>query len=118
MDAVTDTDVGLHTRFTNQTVAIGGANGSAADPVSAYLDAEALIRAATDSGCDCVHPGYGFLSENAAFAERCAAEGLVFVGPPPSVLALFGDKVRARSFARSLDIPIVPGSAAPLSSSD
>jgi acetyl/propionyl-CoA carboxylase alpha subunit/acetyl-CoA carboxylase carboxyltransferase component len=108
----------LHTRFTSHSLPIGGANGDTADPVSAYLDAEALIRAAKESGCDCVHSGYGFLSENAAFAERCAAEGLVFVGPSPSVLALFGDKVQARSYARSLNIPIVPGSVAPVATSD
>jgi acetyl/propionyl-CoA carboxylase alpha subunit/acetyl-CoA carboxylase carboxyltransferase component len=108
----------LHTRFTGRALALGGANGNAGDPVAAYLDAEALIRAARESGCDCVHPGYGFLAENAAFAEWCAAEGLVFVGPPAAVLALFGDKVRARAFARSLGIPIVPGSAAPLASPD
>jgi acetyl/propionyl-CoA carboxylase alpha subunit/acetyl-CoA carboxylase carboxyltransferase component len=105
----------LHTRFTNQALAVGR---DGADPVSAYLGAEALIRAAQESGCDCIHPGYGFLAENAAFAEWCTAEGLVFVGPPPSVLALFGDKVRARSFARSLGVPIVPGSAVPLASPD
>src|SRR5215203_6602655 len=88
----------LHTRFTNQSLAIEATNGAAGDAVSAYLDADTLIRAARESGCDCVHPGYGFLAENAAFAEQCSAAGLVFVGPPPSVLALFGDKVRARTF--------------------
>src|SRR5829696_7065947 len=108
----------LHTRFTSRALAIGGTGGESGDPVAAYLDAEALIRAAKEADCDCVHPGYGFLAENAAFAEQCAAAGLVFVGPSPSVLALFGDKVRARSFALSLGVPIVPGSAAPLASPD
>jgi len=111
-------ELALHTRFTNQALAIGSANGEAGDPVAAYLDAEALIRAAQESTCDCVHPGYGFLAENAAFAERCAAEGLVFIGPSTGVLALFGDKVRARAFAQSLGVPIVPGSAASLASPD
>ena len=69
------------------------------------------------SGCDCVHPGYGFLAENAAFAERCASAGLVFVGPLPATLSLFGDKLRARALAQSLEIPIVPGSAEALRSS-
>src|SRR5215208_312726 len=108
----------LHTRFTSRALAIGGTGGESGDPVAAYLDAGALIRAAKEDDCDCVHPGYGFLAENAAFAEQCAAAGLVFVGPSPSVLALFGDKVRARSFALSLGVPIVPGSAAPLASPD
>ena len=83
----------------------------------AYLDAEALVRIAMASGCDCVHPGYGFLAENAAFAERCASAGLVFVGPLPATLSLFGDKLRARALAQSLEIPIVPGSAEALRSS-
>ena len=104
----------LHTRLTTDAREIGG-DGSG-DPVAAYLDVDALIRAAHDTGCDCVHPGYGFLAENAAFAERCAQEGLTFVGPSPAALALFGDKVLARSLARSLDIPVVPGSSRPLSS--
>ncbi|MFM7537310.1 MAG: biotin carboxylase N-terminal domain-containing protein, partial [Acidimicrobiales bacterium] len=66
------------------------------DGVAAYLDAAALLRIAIETGCDCVHPGYGFLAENASFAEWCATDGLAFVGPPPAALALFGDKVRAR----------------------
>jgi acetyl/propionyl-CoA carboxylase alpha subunit/acetyl-CoA carboxylase carboxyltransferase component len=106
----------LHTRFTTEAREIGGQGGRAGDSVGAYLDAEALIRVAKSSGCDSVHPGYGFLAENAAFAELCAAEGLVFVGPPPAVLALFGNKIRARSLAQSLGIPIVPGGGEPLTS--
>jgi len=104
----------LHTRFTTESRELVGAT----DPVAAYLDGDALIRIARETGCDCVHPGYGFLSERSDFAERCAAEGLAFVGPPPAALALFGDKVRARELARSLDIPVVPGSTAPLASPD
>lgn len=102
----------LHTRIATEAreIAAGG------DPVRAYLDAAAIIDAARESGCDCVHPGYGFLAENADFATACAAAGLTFVGPPPEVLALFGDKVRARALAQSLDIPIVWGSAEPLAS--
>ena len=103
----------LHTRVATEAREIG-APGT--DPVAAYLDADALIRVALESGCDCVHPGYGFLAENAAFAERCAAAGLTFVGPTPAALALFGDKLLARSLARSLGIPVVPGSSRPLAS--
>ena len=102
----------LHTRLATSAVEIG--NGAGGDPVAAYLDAEALVAAAQRSGCDCVHPGYGFLAENADFAERCAGAGLAFVGPTPDALSLFGDKVRSRQLAASLGIPVVPGSDAPL----
>jgi acetyl/propionyl-CoA carboxylase alpha subunit len=74
-----------------------------------YLDGDAIVAAARESGCEAVHPGYGFLSERADFAERCAAAGLVFVGPPPAVLRLLGDKSRAREAAASAGVPIVPG---------
>ena len=98
----------LHTRSATDAKEIR--NGAAENPVAAYLDAEAQVAIAKETGCDCVHPGYGFLAENAPFAERCADAGLAFVGPSPGVLALFGDKVRARALAQSLDIPVVPGS--------
>jgi acetyl/propionyl-CoA carboxylase alpha subunit/acetyl-CoA carboxylase carboxyltransferase component len=100
----------LHTSFTTRALEIGR-DLKPGDAVNAYLDAEALVAAAKSAGADCVHPGYGFLSENAAFAELCAAAGIAFVGPPPAVLALFGDKVRARAFAQVNGIPVVPGSA-------
>ena len=102
----------LHTRVTTDARLLPATG----DPVAAYLDAEALVEVATATGCDCVHPGYGFLAENAAFAERCAAAGLTFVGPPPAALSLFGDKVRALDLARSLDIPVVAGSGRALTS--
>ncbi len=94
----------MHTRLATMAVALPG------DAVTAYLDAESIVAAAVASGCDCVHPGYGFLAEQAAFAERCGAAGLAFVGPTPATLALFGDKVAARRLARSLGIPVVEGS--------
>ena len=106
----------LHTRFTTETREIGGQQERTGDSVSSYLDAEALVQTAKASGCDCVHPGYGFLSENAAFAEMCASEGLIFIGPPPAVLTLFGDKIRARELAQSLGVPVVSGSDKPLTS--
>ena len=102
----------LHTRSMTESHEIG----TAQDAVGAYLNAEALIQIAKVRGCDCLHPGYGFLSENAPFAELCAAEGVTFIGPPPEALSLFGNKVRARALAESLDIPVVPGSADPLGS--
>ncbi len=100
----------LHTRVTTDSRAIGDAASAANDPVRAYLDVEGLLEAAKASRCDCVHPGYGFLSENAGFAQRCREAGLAFIGPRPETLALFGDKTKARELARSVGVPIIPGS--------
>ena len=105
----------LHTQLTSSAREIASAS---ADPVRAYLDIEAIIAAAKASDCDCVHPGYGFLSENANFAQRCAMEGLRFIGPSPASLALFGDKIEARAFAQSLQIPVLAGTPGPLASGD
>lgn len=84
---------------------------TAAGP-EAYLDADALVATASRTGCDAVHPGYGFLAEHASFARRCAAAGMTFVGPSPAALAMFGDKARARSLAGELDIPVAAGTGA------
>jgi acetyl/propionyl-CoA carboxylase alpha subunit/acetyl-CoA carboxylase carboxyltransferase component len=102
---------GLHRHTATAAVALGGPAGN---PVAAYLDISALIGAATVNGCDAVHPGYGFLSENAAFARACGEAGLTFIGPRPETLALFGDKTAARRLAMSLGVPVVPGSARPV----
>ena len=99
----------LHTRVVTEARQLGSDGGN---PVGAYLDAGALIDIARETGCDCVHPGYGFLAENAPFAELCEVNGLAFIGPGADALALFGDKVRARELAASLDIPVVPGGGA------
>ncbi len=104
----------LHTRMTTQSRELAATT----DPVRAYLDIDALIAVARDTGCDCVHPGYGFLSENNRFAQCCADAAITFVGPSPACLELFGNKVRARDLARSLEIPIVPGSTRALDSAD
>jgi len=77
---------------------------------SAYLDVPRWIALARAHGCDAVHPGYGFLSERADFAEACAQAGLVFIGPTPAQLALFGDKARARALAQQCEVPVMPGS--------
>jgi acetyl/propionyl-CoA carboxylase alpha subunit/acetyl-CoA carboxylase carboxyltransferase component len=78
---------------------------------AAYLDIPQIVELACEAGCDAVHPGYGFLSENAEFARACAAAGLTYVGPGPELLALFGDKVRARAAARETDVPVPDGTS-------
>src|SRR5690349_15578259 len=80
--------------------------------VAAYLDVDAIIAAAAGTGCDMLHPGYGFLSERPELAARCAAAGLRFAGPGPEALALFGDKAAARARARELGVPILAGTDA------
>ena len=85
---------------------------------AAYLDSAAVAAAAVAAGCDAVHPGYGFLSESAAFATACAGAGLVFIGPAPDTLDLFGDKTRARAFAAAHGVPVPRGTAGPTSLAD
>jgi acetyl-CoA/propionyl-CoA carboxylase, biotin carboxylase, biotin carboxyl carrier protein len=94
----TDVDAAApHVREADEAVRIAG-----------YLDIEALVAAAAWTGAHAVHPGYGFLSENAGFARACADAGLTFVGPPPDAIELMGDKVRAKAAAESSGVPIVP----------
>src|SRR6185369_7821426 len=95
----------LHTRKADAAVLIPGKG------VAAYLDIEQVVAAALKAGCDAVHPGYGFLSENAAFARRCAEAGLRFVGPRPDLLDLFGDKVQARALAQRHTVPVMQGTS-------
>ena len=103
----------LHTKLTEQSIELVGQEN---DPVSAYLDVQQIINIAKERDCQLIHPGYGFLSENAEFARQCAATGIEFIGPTPEVLELFGDKVRARQLAESLSIPTIPGSEETLNS--
>jgi acetyl-CoA carboxylase, biotin carboxylase subunit len=79
-----------------------------------YLAIDKLIAAARAAGADAVHPGYGFLAENAAFAEACAVAGLVWIGPPPSAIRSMGDKMAARRVAIKMKVPVVPGTTEPL----
>ena len=86
--------------------------GEGATPVQAYLEIDDIVRAAIDSGCDAVHPGYGFLSESPEFAEACRKAGLVFVGPPPDVMRALGNKVAARRIAEQSGVPVMPATGA------
>ena len=100
-----DDAASLHVRRADESQALPGAGARG------YLDIEAVVEAAKASGCDAVHPGYGFLAENAEFARRCAEEGITFVGPSVGSLELFGDKAQARNLAVGHDVPVLPGSA-------
>jgi acetyl/propionyl-CoA carboxylase alpha subunit/acetyl-CoA carboxylase carboxyltransferase component len=97
----------LHVRKVDEARPLRGTGAAA------YLDIEQLLTVARQAGCDAVHPGYGFLSENARFARRCAEEGLVFVGPVPEVLELFGDKAKARELAARQGVPVIAGTNGP-----
>ncbi|HZO84121.1 MAG TPA: pyruvate carboxylase, partial [Verrucomicrobiae bacterium] len=83
-------------------------------PVGAYLDIPVIVALAKEKGVDLVHPGYGFLAENAEFARACQKAGITFVGPRPELLELMGDKVAARALAKKLDIPVLPGTENPV----
>src|SRR5215470_11716787 len=94
----------LHTRVCDEAVLIGPA-----PPQDSYLAIDRLIEAARRTGAQCVHPGYGFLSENAQFAEACAKAGLAFVGPPPAAIRAMGLKDQAKSLMERAGVPVVPG---------
>ena len=99
-----DPDAGApHVRTAREAVALGG---NAAEET--YLDIPRLVRAATDSGADAVHPGYGFLSENPQFARACLEAGITFIGPTPESMAALGDKLSSKDIAISAGVPIVP----------
>lgn len=87
------------------------------DPLASYLDIEAIISAAKEVGADAVHPGYGFLSENATFAQRLAEEDITFIGPSPDSLRLLGDKIAARDAMSKAGIPVAKGTNEPISDS-
>ncbi len=101
----------LHVQFADQAVCIGPAR--AAD---SYLSQNALITVALATGCDAIHPGYGFLSENAEFADACKENGLIFIGPSGDTIRMAGDKSSARDCMRAAGVPVTPGSDGALSS--
>ena len=100
-----DDALALHTRQADEARALVGAGALP------YLDIDQVVAAAVEAGCDAVHPGYGFLAENAEFARRCAKAGLTFVGPDVESLEAFGDKIRARAIAAEHDVPVIPGTS-------
>ena len=94
-----------HVRFADQAICIGPAKSA-----RSYLDLPSIISAAEITNVEAIHPGYGFLSENASFAEVCETSGLKFIGPKPEVIRLTGVKEQARAFMRDMDVPVLPGS--------
>ena len=94
----------LHVTMADEAYALDGQGAT-----DTYLSIEKILKRAADSGADAIHPGYGFLAENASFAEACRTAGLVFIGPSPEAIELMGDKARAKDFMRKAGMPCVPG---------
>ncbi|MFD6532988.1 acetyl/propionyl/methylcrotonyl-CoA carboxylase subunit alpha [Streptomyces sp. NPDC060184] len=103
----------LHVRAADEAFALGGDT-----PAASYLDIAKVLRAAADSGADAIHPGYGFLSENAEFAQAVLDAGLTWIGPPPHAIRDLGDKVAARHIAQRAGAPLVAGTPDPVSGSE
>jgi len=107
--AVSDADrLSLPARLAGRAVCIGPGR-----PSESYLKIETVVQAALSTGCDAIHPGYGFLSERAPFAKLCEEHGIVFIGPTAAQIDAVGDKLRARREAEAADVPVVPGGAVP-----
>ena len=97
----------MHVRLADEAVCIGPARSS-----ESYLNKSAIISAAIITGADAIHPGFGFLSENADFAEMVEEHGITFIGPKPEQIRMMGDKLKAREAAISSGLPVIPGSPA------
>ncbi len=95
----------LHALLADERVCIGPARAS-----ESYLNIANILSAAEITGADAIHPGYGFLAENAKFAEICETQGITFIGPPPAIIRLMGDKNKARQTMKKAGLPILPGS--------
>jgi acetyl-CoA/propionyl-CoA carboxylase, biotin carboxylase, biotin carboxyl carrier protein len=100
----------LHAKSADEAYALNGVS-----PAQTYLEIDKIIKIAVESGADAVHPGYGFLAENAAFATAVIDAGLTWIGPPPAAIEALGDKVRARDIAREVGAPLAPGTPGPVS---
>lgn len=103
----------LHVKLADEAICIGPAN-----PAQSYLNITAILSAADITDVEAIHPGYGFLSENAQFAEACVSSGIVFIGPTPENLRIGGDKAKARQILKRKGIPVVPGSEGAVSSEE
>jgi len=103
----------LHVRMSDEAYALGGST-----PAESYLDIGKLLDVAKRSGADAVHPGYGFLAENSAFATAAIDAGLIWIGPPPAAIDALGDKVKARHIAQDVGAPLAPGTADPVDGVD
>ncbi len=103
----------LFVRLADEAYSLGGAT-----PAESYLDIEKILGVAQQSGADSIHPGYGFLAENAGFAQAVLDAGLIWIGPPPSAIENLGDKVRARHIAEKVGAPLAPGTKDPLENAD
>ena len=99
----------LPVHLADEAICIGPASAR-----ESYLNIPAIMSAALISGAQAIHPGYGFLAENADFAEVCKEHGLVFIGPPPEILRNFHDKVATRVAMKKLGLPVIPGSDGPV----
>src|SRR5258708_30498556 len=104
--------LGLHRFKADEAYQVGVGKG----PVDAYLDITGIVALAKEKGVDAIHPGYGFLSENPAFARACEEAGITFVGPTPALLELLGDKTAARRLAASAGVSVLPGTEEPVQS--
>lgn len=104
----------IHRYKADEAYQIGHGKG----PVAAYLDIESIIGVAKEKGIDAIHPGYGFLSENADFARACERAGIIFVGPRSELLDMMGDKTAARAAAKKIGVPVLPGTEDPVSDRD
>ncbi|MFM1748135.1 MAG: hypothetical protein RLZZ188_1801 [Verrucomicrobiota bacterium] len=104
----------IHRYKADEAYQVGAGKG----PVAAYLDIDSIVAVAKDKGVDAIHPGYGFLSENAEFARACARAGITFVGPRPELLDMMGDKTAARALAQRINVPTLPGTENPITDRD
>ncbi|MCK9909846.1 acetyl-/propionyl-CoA carboxylase subunit alpha, partial [Microbacteriaceae bacterium K1510] len=103
-------NVSIHRFKADESYLVGAGKG----PIEAYLDIDSIIEIAQRNDIDAIHPGYGFLAENAEFARRCEEAGIIFIGPSAELIERFGDKVEARKLAVEAGIPVIPGTPEPI----